>query len=130
MTSRTVLLALFGLLLGTLSAEAGAVYKVTSQDGEKTVTYEVRFGGTRRMAEFTGFDPETKRFVYLRWERKDKPPAPAMKIWDHHTGETVPLYNFPDAKHPLTVIPSIESMKVCPLTNDKNFKHKVHLFVD
>ena len=130
MLYRTLLVALVGLLIGTSPASAGNIYKVTSQDGDKTITYEVRFGGGRLMDQFTAFDPETKKFVYLQWDRKGKPPAPAMKVWDHRTGETILLYRFPDAKNPLPVIPSIDAMKVCPLTNDKSFKAKLHIIVD
>ena len=130
MLSRTLLFVMVGLLIGTSSATAGNIYKVTSQDGEKTITYEVRFGGGRLMDQFTAFDPETKKFVYLQWDRKGRPPIPAMKVWDHRTGETILLYKFPDAKNPLPVIPSIEAMKVCPLTNDKNSKVKLHIIVD
>jgi hypothetical protein len=130
MLIRTPFYILAGLLIGTSSASAENIYKVTSQDGEKTITYEVHFGGSKLMDQFTAFDPETKKFVYLKWDRKDKPPTPVMKLWDHRTGETIPLYIFPNAKNPLPVIPSIESMKVCPLTNDKNFKSKLHAIVD
>jgi len=45
-----------------------------------------------------------------------------MKFWDHGTGETISLYKFPHAKHPLPVIPSIKAMKFCPFTGDKNLK--------
>ena len=118
------------MLVTTTFASAGNIYKVTSQDGDKTVTYEVRFGGGKLMDLFTAFDPESKKFVYLQWKRSDEKPAPVMKVWDHRTGETIPLYRFPDAKHPLPVIPSLDAMKVCPLTGDKNFKAKLHIIVD
>ncbi len=117
------------VLIGTSLASAGNVYKVTSQDGDKTITYEVRFGGGRLFDQFTAFDPESKKFVYLQWKRTDAKPAPAMKVWDHRTGETILLYRFPDAKNPLPVIPSIDAMKVCPLTNDKNLKAKLHIII-
>lgn len=130
MSCRVLFVAVVGLLAGTAPASAGNVYKVTSRDGGKTVTYEVRFGGGKLMDQFTAFDPETKRFVYLQWKRGGEKPAPAMKVWDHRTGETVPLYRFPGAKNPLPVIPSIDAMKVCPLTNDRNFKAKLHVIVD
>jgi hypothetical protein len=130
MLHRTLFVALASLLIGTSLASAGNIYKVTSQDGEKTITYDVRFGGGRLMDQFTAFDPETKKFVYLQWKRTDEKPAPAMKVWDHRTGETILLYSFPNAKNPLPVIPSIDAMKVCPLTNDKNFKAKLHIIVD
>src|SRR5262249_10937430 len=111
-------------------ALAGNIYQVTSHEGDKTVTYEVRFGGGRAMDQVTAFDPETKKFVYLQWKRGDEKPAPAMKEWDHRTGETIPLYRFPGAKNPLPVIPSINAIKVCPLTGDKNFKARLHIIVD
>ncbi len=118
------------VLIATSLASAGNVYKVTSQAGDKTVTYEIRFGGGRLFDQFTAFDPETKKFVYLQWKRTDAKPAPAMKVWDHRTWETILLYRFPDAKNPLPVIPSIDAMKVCPLTNDKSFKAKLHIIID
>lgn len=130
MRYRVLFFVMVGLLTGTSPASAGNIYKVTSKDGEKTITYEVRFGGGRLMDQFTAFDPETKKFVYLQWNRSDEKPAPAMKVWDHHTGETILLYKFPDAKNPLPVIPSIDAMKVCPLTNDKSFKSKLHIIYD
>jgi hypothetical protein len=130
MSHRLLLIAAVGLLAGMTPALAGNIYKVTSQDDDKTVTYEVRFGGGRLMDQYTAFDPETKKFVYLKWKRSDEKPAPAMKVWDHRTGETIPLYRFPDAKNPLPIIPSIDAMQVCPMTGDKNFKAKLHIIVD
>lgn len=130
MRLRIVLLTLGGLLLGASPALAGNVYQVTSRDGEKEITYEVRFGGGKLREQFTAFDPASKKFVHLTWDRNGKPPIPVMKIWDHRTGETIPLYDFPDSKNPLPVIPSIEAMKVCPFTGDKNFKAKLHIIID
>jgi hypothetical protein len=127
---RTLFLVLASLLAGTSTASAGNIYKVTSQDGEKSVSYAVRFGGGKLMERFTAFDPESKKFVYLEWKRSDEAPVPAMKVWDHRTGETIPLYRFPGVKDPLPVIPSIESMKACPLTNDKNFKATLDIIID
>jgi len=51
-------------------------------------------------------------------------PEGAGAIWDHQTGQTIDLYQFPGVKHPLPAIPSIEAMKVCPRTGDRNFKAK------
>ena len=130
MQYRTVFFVSVSVLIGTSLASAGNIYKVTSQDGDKTISYEVRFGGGRLMDQFTAFDPETKKFVYLQWERKGKAPIPAMKLWDHRTGETISLYRFPNVKNPLPVIPSIDAMKVCPISNDKTFKAKLHIIVD
>jgi hypothetical protein len=130
MLYRVLLCVAVGFLASARLASAGNVYQVTSQSGEKTITYEVTFGGGKLVDRLTAFDPETKKFVYLRWRRSDKAPTPAMKVWDHRTGETIPLYKFPGAKHPLPVIPSLKAMKVCPLTGDKNFKAKLHIIVD
>lgn len=130
MSFRVLLFALIGLLAGPSLAPAANIYQVTSKDGDKTVTYEVTFGGGKLFDQLTAFDPETKKFVYLQWKRAGEKPAPAMKVWDHRTGETVPLYKFPDAKHPLPAIPSVDATKVCPLTGDKNFKAKLHIIAD
>lgn len=126
-----ILLCLFGgVLLHTSSAVAGNTYKVTSNDGEKLITYEVSFGGGQLMERLTAFDPESKKFVYFEWRRDEEKPAPAMKVWDHKTGETISLYQFPEAKNPLPIIPSIEAMKVCPFTGDKKFKSKLEIVFD
>lgn len=124
------LLLITGLMAGSSTASAGNVYKVTSTSGDETVTYEVRFGGGKLQDQFTAFDPATKKFVYLSWDRNGEQPAPAAMIWDHRTGESIPLYAFPGAEHPLPVIPSIEDMKVCPITGDKEFKATLHIIID
>ncbi len=118
------------LAFGASSVWAGDGYEVTAKQGDKEITYMVNFGGGRRFEQYTAFDPESKKFVYLSWDRKAKPPQPAMKIWDHRTGELIPLYQFPDVPHPLPIIPSIEAMKVCPLTGDKNFKARLAIAYD
>jgi hypothetical protein len=130
MQTRFLLIPVAGLLLSASTALGGNIYRVTSHDGDREVTYEVQFGGGRLIDRFTAFDPEEKKFVYLTWKRQEQPPKPAMKIWDHQSRETISLYAFPNAKHPLPVIPSIEAMKVCPITGDKNFKAKLHVIVD
>jgi hypothetical protein len=112
------------------AVHAGTIYKVTSKKGDKTVTYEVRFGGTRLNDHMTAFDPASKKFVYLTWPRRGKKPEPAAVIWDHTTGKNVELYKFPGAKGPLPVIPSIKDMKVCPMTGDKEFKATPSVAVD
>ena len=127
---RLLFLVAASVLATTTLAQAGNIYKVISKEGDKTITYEVRFGGGKLMDQITAFDPETKKFVYLQWKRDGEKPAPAMKVWDHRTGETILLYRFPDAKNPLPVIPSIDAMKVCPLTGDKNRKAQLHIIVD
>lgn len=119
---RTTLFVLAALFLLASAAGAGTGYKVTARKGDETVTYEVNFGGGRRFERWTAFDPAAKTFVYLDWMRGEPEPKPAATIWDHRTGETVKLYKFPGVDSPLPVIPSVEEMKVCPLTGDKAFK--------
>jgi hypothetical protein len=113
---------LFTLAGATLEVTAGTTYRVTSKDGDKEKTYEVNFGGGRRFERYTAFDPVSKKFVYLDWNRGTEGPKPAGEIWDYRTGETIKLYKFPGVDQPLPVIPSMEDMKVCPFTGAKSFK--------
>lgn len=121
---RYLLAALFcaSLALPTL---AGTTYRVTAKDNEnKTVQYEVNFGGGRLFEQFTAYDPGTGKFVYLSFKRGEDAPKPAASIWDHTTGRTIDLYTFPDAEHPLPIIPSIRDMASCPKTGDKQYTSK------
>jgi hypothetical protein len=117
-------------MLGAGLSWAGDGYEVTAKQGDKEITYQVNFGGGRMFDQYTAFDPESKQFVYLQWNRQEQPPKPAMTIWDHQSGELVPLYKFPDAKHPLPIIPSMEAMKVCPITGDRQFKARLVMAID
>jgi hypothetical protein len=114
----------------TRTAFAGTGYEVTSSDGEKTVTYMVNFGGGMFFDQHTGYDPASKKFVYLTWKRDQPEPKPVSSIWDHESGRIIALYQFPGVEHPLPVIPSIKAMKVCPVTGDKDFKHRAVLAID
>ena len=109
---------------------AGTGYEVTVETDEETKSYMVIFGGGRLFAQHTGFDPETKKFVYLRLSRAEEPPKPVAKIWNHDTGEIIQLFKFPQAKNPLPVIPSIKAMKVCPFTGSKELKAIPRLAID
>jgi hypothetical protein len=122
-------MALF-LIWATSLAWAGDGYEVTAKQGDKEITYQVNFGGGRMFDQYTAFDPESKQFVYLQWNRQEQPPKPAMTIWDHQSGELVPLHKFPDVKHPLPIIPSMEAMKVCPITGDRQFKARLVMAID
>lgn len=130
MFKHTLIPLVVGLLCTAATASAGMIYKVQSRNGDQQLTYEVRFGGGKLEELFTAFDPNSKKFVYLSFPRDGEPPAPAMIIWDHRTGEKVPLYAFPGVKDPLPVIPNIQALKVCPLTGDKNFRAEIHIFID
>jgi hypothetical protein len=110
--------------LAVTAASAGTIYEVTAKQGGDTVTYKVKFGGAKLVEQWTAYDPASKRFVYLTWKRGEAAPVPAATIWDHKTGETVKLYRFPDVANPLPVIPTIQDMKVCPVTGDKAFSSK------
>ena len=117
-------------MLGAGLSWAGDGYEVTAKQGDKEITYQVNFGGGRMFDQYTAFDPESKQFVYLQWNRQEQPPKPAMTIWDPQSGELVPLYKFPDVKHPLPIIPSMEAMKVCPITGDRQFKARLVMAID
>ena len=127
---RSVLLWCFALFILDSTATAGEIHEVTSRNGENDVTYQVRFGGGKLMDQYTAFDPDTKSFVYLSWMRTDEAPKPVMTIWNHRDGELLTLYKFPDAKHPLPIIPNMSAIKVCPLTGDKSFNSRLIIFVD
>ena len=116
--------ALLSLVLLSGTASAGTIYEVTALRGGEKVSYQVKFGGGKRFEQWTAFDPKSKAFVYLTWDRGTPAPEPAAAIWDHTTGKTVNLYKFPGAEHPLPVIPSLEDMKVCPMTGDKEFTNR------
>lgn len=109
---------------------AGTGYEVTSKDDGKIVTYMVNFGGGFNFHQHTAYDPASKQFVYLSWPRNGGAPKPVSTVWDHQTGRTIDLYEFPNVKHPLPVIPSIEAMKVCPKTGDRSFKSRAVLAYD
>jgi hypothetical protein len=118
----TACLTLLALSVAASQVLAGNAYQITSSDGSKSITYEVKFGGAKLYEQWTAFDPATKKFVYLTWKRDTPAPEPAARIWDYHTGEIVPLYKFPGVEQPLPIIPSIADLKVCPLTGDKHPK--------
>ena len=123
-------LSLLLMILLANSALAGAEYEITSTKGEETVTYTVNFGGGFMFEQYTGYDPVSQKFVYLTWPRDGQVPKPVGVIWDHQTGKTMDLYQFPGVNHPLPVIPSLEVMKVCPRTGDRNFKARPALAYD
>jgi hypothetical protein len=124
--------ALLVLPLALLAAPAfaGTEYEVTSKQGDKTITYRVSFGGGKLFERYTAYDPASKSFVYLSWPRNENPPEPVFSIWDHQTGRTLQLFKFPDVEHPLPLIPSIEEMKVCPKTEDPDFKSRLDVYFD
>jgi hypothetical protein len=127
---KKIWLALVISVFGAVSASASDGYEVTAQQGDKKITYTVYFGGGQKFDQYTAFDPKSKTFVYLTWDRTAKPPKPVKTVWDKDKGEKIPLYKFPNVKEPLPIIPSIEAMKVCPITGDKNFKAKLAVIVD
>lgn len=120
---KALAVALLALMSGT--ALAGTIYEVTAKKGDEEVKYHVKFGGGKAAIVWTAFDPDTKTFVYLSFNRdKVGAPEPAATIYDHRTGETIKLYKFPNAKNPLPVIPKLDEMKVCPVTGDTKFSAK------
>ena len=121
MILRRLLIAVVATLVFQSCCLAGEVYKVTSPDGngKKVVTYEVKFGGGKLFEQFTAFDPASKKFLYLDWKRDGAKPEPAGSIWDYKTGATILLYKFPGVAQPLPIIPSIDDLKICPMTGNK-----------
>ena len=123
-------LALLLVACVSLTASAGTGYEVTAKKGDKTITYMVKFGGGRMFEQYTAYDPVSDKFVYLTWDRGTEAPKPVGTIWDHETGRKLELYQFPDVDHPLPIIPTIDAMKVCPRTGDRDFKTKAVLAYD
>ena len=128
MLMRLIISTLFIMISSQVFAGTG--YEVTVKTDEETKSYIVIFGGGRLFEQHTGFDPVTKKFVYLRWLRAEEPPKPVAKIWKHDTGEIIQLFKFPNAKNPLPVIPSIKAMKVCPFTGSQELKAVPRLAID
>ena len=138
LTSETLLMfrcVAFALLLSTMIftpglSFAGEIYEVTVKDKAVTTTFRVQFGGGQQFDQWTAFDPESKSFVHLSFPRLGEKPAPVATIWQSQTGESIPLYQFKNAKHPLPRIESIEQLKVCPFTGSKDLKAVVIIAVD
>ena len=118
------LLACLAFFTTTNLTVGGTGYEVTAQQDGKPVTYMVNFGGGFNFEQYTAYDPVSKKFVYLQWPRNADVPKPVSQVWNHESGQTVKLYQFPDIKHPLPVIPSMEAMKFCPIIGDGKFKAK------
>jgi hypothetical protein len=117
----------FALLLSTMIFNpalsfAGTIYEVTVKSNGESQTFNVQFGGGQQFEQWTAFDPASKTFVHLEFPRLGEKPAPVATIWQSQTGESIPLYQFKDAKHPLPRIESIEQLKVCPFTGSKDLK--------
>ena len=122
MTSLRIMAATAVFLTVASQLQAGTIYRITSTDGNKSIEYEVKFGGGKLFEQLTAFDPKSKKFVYLCWNRNTPAPKPAGTIWDHRSGELIQLYKFPGVDQPLPAISSINDLKVCPFTGDKNLK--------
>ena len=123
-----LLLLLIFLFAGPVFA--GTTYEVTSKLDGKKITYKVRFGGGKLFEQYTAYDPASKKFVYFSWKRSETAPKPVCSIWDHQTGRQIDLYSFPNVKHPLPVIPSMQAMKACPKTGDRSFAPKRLIIYD
>jgi hypothetical protein len=124
MRPRTLLTLALAFAACALPAVAGDIVEITSTDGKKSVTYEVKFGGGKSTGQLTALCPREKKFVYLTWELGGKRPEPVSSFWDSKTGETVRLYRFPGCPDPLPAIGGVEDLRVCPFTGDKNFKKR------
>ena len=123
-------ISVLAMIFATSVPYAGTSYEVISKVEGKTTSYMVTFGGGRRFKQHTAFDPASKKFVYLQWARDKEDPKPVAKIWDHETGKITALYQFPGVKNPLPIIPSIQAMKVCPVTGSKDFEAIPRIAID
>ena len=130
MNCHSVFVALLTLLAFTQYSAAGSIYQITSSDGKNEITYEVKFGGGRKFDQMTAYDPASKSFVYLQWERTGTKPEPTGSIWDHKTGETIMLYKFPGVTQPLPIIPTIDDLTICPKTGSKKITKKRTIIFD
>jgi len=124
------IIAILTLMFSTSVSYAGTSYEVISKVEDKTTSYMVIFGGGRRFKQHTAFDPASKKFVYMQWARGKEDPKPVAKIWDHETGKITELYQFPGVKNPLPIIPSIQDMKVCPVTGSTDFEAIPRIAID
>jgi|TARA_B110000495_G_C22842610_1_gene491404 hypothetical protein len=117
-------------MFATSVSYAGTSYEVISKVEDEITSYMVIFGGGRRFKQHTAFDPASKKFVYMQWARDKDDPKPVAKIWDHETGKITELYQFPGVKNPLPIIPSIQDMKVCPVTGSTDFEAIPRIAID
>lgn len=127
--------AAFALFLSTMFLTpaltcAGDIFEVTVKNNGEPKTFNVQFGGGEQFEQWTAFDPESKAFVYLDFPRLGEKPTPVATIWQSQTGETIPLYQFKNAKHPLPRIESMAQLKVCPFTGSKDLKAVRIIVVD
>jgi hypothetical protein len=98
MTTRTSLLALAIVLMAAVAALAGTGYPMKCDNCGYSC--RVMIGGGIGFEQLTGFCASDKKFVYLRWDRDTKPPAPMAKVWDSANGETIKVYKCPDCSKP------------------------------
>jgi hypothetical protein len=124
------IIAILTLMFATSVSYAGTSYEVISKVDDEITSYMVIFGGGRRFKQHTAFDPASKKFVYMQWARDKEDPKPIAKIWDHETGKITELYQFPGVKNPLPIIPSIQDMKVCPVTGSTDFEAIPRIAID
>jgi len=117
------------LLLSNI-ALAGTGYIISSDEGDEKVTYRVKFGGGKLNEQWTAFDVASKKFVYLRFPRNGEQPKPVAHHWNPSTGDTAPLYKFPEVDLPLPLIPNVEALKVVPFAKEKGIKVETELFFD
>jgi DNA-directed RNA polymerase subunit RPC12/RpoP len=90
--------ALAMVLLPAMLAFAGMAY--TMKCTSCGYTSAVQIGGAKKFEQITGFCPDSMKFVYLKWNRGEKPPEPVAKVWDSASGKTIDLYKCPDCSKP------------------------------
>jgi DNA-directed RNA polymerase subunit RPC12/RpoP len=98
MTKQIPLLALAIVLIPAMAALAGMDYPMKCTNCG--YSSRVQIGGGRGFEQITGYCTESKKFVYLRWDRGKKKPEPMAKVWDSATGRIIEVYKCPDCAKP------------------------------
>lgn len=95
----------------------------------------VSFGGGMFYNQTTGYCRACKKFVYLRWTRKNIPaetkkhlkskdrprPKPLGEVWDSQTGKVMTVHACPACKGPFLEIKRLDDLKRCPVCNKSHF---------
>ena len=98
MTMRASLAALVIVLVPATAAFAGLDYPMKCKNCGYSC--RVKIGGGMGFEQLTGFCVESKKFVYLKWDRGAKKPNPMAKVWDSATGEWIEVHKCPECPKP------------------------------
>jgi DNA-directed RNA polymerase subunit RPC12/RpoP len=102
---------------------AGTGFDLTCTNKDCGYKGNAQFGGGRQFEQISGFCVRDNQFVYVRWKRSDKAPAP-LKIWNPTDGTFVELYKCPTCGDPFLPIKTVEDVKYCPKCNRPTLESK------